>query len=349
MSEVPPQPSPILSETLPTVLWIPQLVAIQGLFPVDGSGPPFYTIGMIQSFAALFDAYGAPTASGQVVEIDRTNTALFSLFRANFGGDGQITFAYPALDGVTAVGGTPGQTGIDTLEMTWLIAAQQASIYAAPLAGMLALFGGSSVPGGWLAADGSIYPISAWPDLFNAIGNVFGGDGQTTFAVPNLTGAAPVGTGISPAGSLITMGESTAGQTPGLGLDYLICTAGILPPEGGNGALPSEFFLGQIVAWAGIVIPQGWQACDGSLLSIQRQNGLYQVIGTLYGGDGTSTYAVPNLSGLMIQGRTIGGGVTAAPESSSRAAPPGGPVPAAASPGRFAGRRTPRARAPRKR
>ena len=348
MSEVPPQPCPTLTETLPTVLWIPQLVAIQGLFPVQG-GPPSYTIGMIQSFAALYDAYGAPTASGQVLEINASNVALFSLFQFNFGGDGRTTFAYPALDGVTAVGGTPGQTGIDTLQMTWLIAAQQGSPFGAPLAGMLALFGGSSVPGGWLAADGSTYPISAWPDLFNAIGNTFGGDGQTNFAVPNLTGAAPVGTGISPGGAMVTMGEQVQGQTPGLGLDYLICTNGILPPEGGNGTLPSEFFLGQIVAWAGNVIPQGWQACDGSLLSIQRQNGLYQVIGTLYGGDGTSTYAVPNLSGLMIQGRTIGETVSAGPESSARAAPPGGAGPAPASRARFAGRRIPPVRARRKR
>jgi microcystin-dependent protein len=247
------------------------------------------------------------------------------------------------------VGGTPGQTGIDTLEMTWLIAAQQASIYDAPLAGMLALFGGSSVPGGWLAADGSTYQISAWPDLFNAIGNTFGGDGQTTFAVPNLTGAAPVGTGISPAGSLITMGETVAGQTPGLGLDYLICTNGILPPEGGNGTLPTEFFLGQIVAWAGNTIPQGWQACDGSLLSIQRQNGLYQVIGTLYGGDGTSNYAVPNLSGLMIQGRTIGEAVRAGPVSSAPAGQRAAQAPVRAMPGRSSGRRIQPAGAPRRR
>src|SRR5207244_9423991 len=113
---------------------------------------------------------GAPTASGQVIDI-RSNTALYSLFGAAFGGDGNTTFAYPALDGVTAVGGTPGQTGIDTLQLTWLIATQAYSSYDSPLPGMLGLFGGDFVPGGWLAADGSIYPISAWPDLFTAIGN----------------------------------------------------------------------------------------------------------------------------------------------------------------------------------
>lgn len=306
MSEVPPQPSPVAA-TLPTVLWIPQLVAVQGLWPTrgGGSGPPYYSLGMIQSFAALYDAYGAPTASGQVIPI-QSNTALFSLYGNSYGGQENATFAYPALDGVTAIGGTPGQTGIDTLQMTWLIAAQAGSPFNGPLAGMLALFGGSFVPDGWLAADGTTYQTSAWPQLFAAIGNTFGGDGQTTFAVPDLNGAAPVGTGISPAGTLIAMGAQVQGQTPGLGLDYLICTNGVLPPEGGTGDISADFFLGQIVAWAGNTVPQGWRACDGSTLPIPLYNGLYLVIGTLYGGDGVNTFELPNLSGLMIQGRTIG-------------------------------------------
>jgi hypothetical protein len=41
MPEVPAPPSPVVAETLPTVLWIPQLVAIQGLFPSMGPALPF--------------------------------------------------------------------------------------------------------------------------------------------------------------------------------------------------------------------------------------------------------------------------------------------------------------------
>ncbi|HTU12372.1 MAG TPA: phage tail protein [Allosphingosinicella sp.] len=304
MSEVPPPSSPADVADYPIVLWIPQLVATKGFFPAHGGqGPAHYTLGMVQSFAALFHAFNAPTASGQVLEI-LSNTALFSLYSNNFGGDGRNDFAYPALDGVTPVGGPPGQQGADTLGMTWLIASQSVPSVG-PLAGTLALFGGSFVPGGWLAADGAMYPPSAFPELFGVIGSTFGGDGQSSFAVPNLTGAAPVGTGVGPAGQSIAMGEQVSGQTPGLGLDYLICTDGLFPTEDGDGDLTAGVFVGHIVPWAGGTIPQGWLACDGSQLPISSYMMLFKVIGTLYGGDGVQSFALPDLSGLMIQGRTI--------------------------------------------
>lgn len=46
---------------------------------------------------------------------------------------------------------------------------------------------------GWLFCDGSIYDITDFPDLFEAIGNNFGGDGSTTFAVPDFIGRFPLG------------------------------------------------------------------------------------------------------------------------------------------------------------
>ncbi|WP_245317966.1 tail fiber protein [Ensifer sp. 1H6] len=46
-------------------------------------------------------------------------------------------------------------------------------------------------------------------------------------------------------------------------------------------------------------VPTGWQACDGSLLSIAEYETLYTLIGTTYGGDGVSTFAVPDLRGRV--------------------------------------------------
>jgi len=302
MSEVSPPPTLDEPAAQPTVPWMPLLVATSGVFPYDGAPQPAYTQGMIHCFGAWFEAFGAPSASGQVIPIV-TNPSLFSQFGSVYGGDERTTFAYPELDNVVAVGGERGQTGAGTLALTWLIATQ--SVWTAPFAGMLALNGGHVVPGGWLVADGSVVQIGAYPQLFAAIGDVFGGDGQTNFALPNLTGAAPVGTGLS-GSSLIMMGETIPGPIPGLGLDYLICSEGVLPPGQGDGSFDMNTpFLGQIVAYAGNTIPQGWQACDGSSLSVAIYNGLYLVIGSRYGGDGINTFATPNLSGLMVLGRPV--------------------------------------------
>lgn len=56
--------------------------------------------------------------------------------------------------------------------------------------------------------------------------------------------------------------------------------------------------------------PVGWQACDGSLLSIGEYDALYTVLGTTYGGDGQSTFAVPDLRGRVPVHQGTGAGLT---------------------------------------
>ena len=59
-------------------------------------------------------------------------------------------------------------------------------------------------------------------------------------------------------------------------------------------AQASDPFVGQIQTFAFNFCPNGWQRLDGSLLSISQYDVLFNLIGTTYGGDGTSTFAVPN-------------------------------------------------------
>lgn len=54
-------------------------------------------------------------------------------------------------------------------------------------------------------------------------------------------------------------------------------------------------FIGEIKAVPYNFAPQGWAFCNGQLLSISEYTGLFTLIGTIYGGDGVSTFAVPNL------------------------------------------------------
>jgi microcystin-dependent protein len=54
------------------------------------------------------------------------------------------------------------------------------------------MFGGNFAPVGWLFCDGSVLPISQYETLFVLIGTTYGGDGQNTFALPDLRGRIPV-------------------------------------------------------------------------------------------------------------------------------------------------------------
>ncbi len=54
-------------------------------------------------------------------------------------------------------------------------------------------------------------------------------------------------------------------------------------------------FLGQVAMFAGNFAPRGWAFCDGELLLIEGNHALFAIIGTTYGGDGRTTFALPNL------------------------------------------------------
>lgn len=63
---------------------------------------------------------------------------------------------------------------------------------AQPYVGEVRMFGGNFAPAGWQFCDGSLLPISEFETLFNLIGTTYGGDGQSTFAVPDLRGRLPI-------------------------------------------------------------------------------------------------------------------------------------------------------------
>ena len=61
-----------------------------------------------------------------------------------------------------------------------------------PYVGEIRMFPGNFAPQGWAMCDGSLIAISENETLFNLIGTTYGGDGQTTFALPDLRGRAPI-------------------------------------------------------------------------------------------------------------------------------------------------------------
>lgn len=64
----------------------------------------------------------------------------------------------------------------------------------------------------------------------------------------------------------------------------------------------SECYVGSIVLWSGTFVPRGWALCDGSLVNISENELLYSLIGTTYGGNGQTNFALPNLIGRFPRG-----------------------------------------------
>lgn len=64
----------------------------------------------------------------------------------------------------------------------------------------------------------------------------------------------------------------------------------------------SDYYVGEIRIMAGLIQkhpPQDWAICDGSLLSISQYQALYSLLGPIYGGDGVTTFALPDLRGRL--------------------------------------------------
>jgi len=59
----------------------------------------------------------------------------------------------------------------------------------------------------------------------------------------------------------------------------------------------SQPLIGEIIMFAGTFAPRGWAYCDGQLLPINQNQALFSIFGTIYGGDGRTTFALPDLRG----------------------------------------------------
>jgi microcystin-dependent protein len=91
-----------------------------------------------------------------------------------------------------------------------------------PYVGEIRMFAGNFAPAGWMLCQGQLLPISQYETLFNLIGTTYGGDGQSTFALPNLQSRVPIHWGTGGGGTYVISqmaGEEqvtlTVNQIPG--------------------------------------------------------------------------------------------------------------------------------------
>jgi microcystin-dependent protein len=88
---------------------------------------------------------------------------------------------------------------------------------------------------------------------------------------------------------------------PYLTINYSICLFGVYPSRNG-----SESYVGEICIYAFNFPPRNWALCDGSIQSISQNQALFSLLGTTYGGDGQSTFALPDLRGRSPIGQGQG-------------------------------------------
>ena len=72
----------------------------------------------------------------------------------------------------------------------------------------------------------------------------------------------------------------------------------------------SEPFVGEIRMFAGGFAPRGWAFCDGQLLAVSQNDALFSLLGTIYGGDGRTTFGLPDVRGRVPMHQGTGPGLS---------------------------------------
>jgi microcystin-dependent protein len=140
---------------------------------------------------------------------------------------------------------------------------------AQPYVGEIRMFAGNFAPAGWMFCEGQLLPISENETLFQLIGTTYGGDGQSTFALPDLRGRIPIHQGngfiLAETGGAeeITL---TVNQIPAHSHPMLAANAVANDPNPNNNVQgeSSAVFLYQSGAPAAAMAPQSISAVGGS-------------------------------------------------------------------------------------
>jgi len=155
---------------------------------------------------------------------------------------------------------------------------------AQPYVGEIRMFAGNFAPAGWMFCDGQLLPISENETLFQLIGTTYGGDGESTFALPNLQSRIPIHMGTGPGGVTRILAEMA-------GVEQVTLTTNQIPSH-------SHAFLASTVTGTQNA-PNGEVLASGSSISTYRPQAPSQPFAagtiTLAGGSQPHDNMVPYL------------------------------------------------------
>jgi microcystin-dependent protein len=240
-------------------------------------------IGQIAIFAFNYTPAGWAFCQGQMMSIGQ-NPQLFSVIGNNYGGDGDIDFALPNLQGVpVGAGQGPGLSdyalGQAGGEAIVVLTPQQMPSHSHPFNAVNSQATSASPEGNQPARA---WQAKAHTDTVVSFYSNHPGNACTALA-PNA---------ITANGS----GQPHNNLQPYLVLNFCIATQGILPS---GGAPVRQPFCGELAICAFANPPAGWALCQGQLLSVMENQELYSLIGPIYGGDGVRNFALPDLRGRV--------------------------------------------------
>ena len=115
-----------------------------------------------------------------------------------------------------------------------------------PFLAQIIMFGGNFAPRGWAFCDGQLLPISQYSALFSLLGTTYGGDGRTTFALPDLRGRVPMHAGFGPGLTPRTLGQKSGTETNTLNVTQLPShnhSVSLPAKEEANAEVPTNNFV----------------------------------------------------------------------------------------------------------
>lgn len=137
---------------------------------------------------------------------------------------------------------------------------------ADPFVAEIRIFPFNFAPKGWAFCDGQLLPISQNTALFSLLGTTYGGNGQSTFALPNMQGNAPMHPGQGPGLSLHDLGETGGSETVTLLVSEIPGHNHVAQAHSGLSTQTNP--VGN--AWSGSNVSKQWLgAPDGSLMNPQ--------------------------------------------------------------------------------
>jgi len=282
---------------LSSVFMAAALVCFVHFSPHKVNAQPY--VGEIRIFAGEFAPNGWMFCEGQQLPISE-NEVLFQLIGTTYGGDGQVTFQLPDLRGRVPLHQGTGPDG-----MTYIIGEM----------------GGLEQ----VTLTTSQIPIHSHALVVNtAKGESV--DPSQRFLARNAAGAVQYGPITESTANPSTLGATGGNQPhenrqPYLALNYIISLFGVFPSPTMDGSGPeylllnpdhsivpydpadnTERFLSQILIMSYNFTPKYFVMCNGQLLPINQNQALFSLLGTTYGGNGQTNFALPNLKGRVPVG-----------------------------------------------